>query len=71
MALLRYVVNKHSPEMEPRLATLGSTPLRGDEREALRSAVLRELLESGLDRSDEPNQRGLSLEAIVDDLGGL
>jgi hypothetical protein len=71
MAILRDAVHRHSPAMASRLGTLGAIALNDEEREALRNAVLRELLESGLGDDDEPNGRGLDLEAIVDDLGRL
>lgn len=71
MALLRAAVHRHSPTLERRLATLGTVPLNLEEREALRSAVLDEFLETGLDDSQEPNKRGLNLQSIIDDLGHL
>jgi hypothetical protein len=69
--LLRQAVCQHDPALGSRLDTLGSVALTEEEREALRKTVLQELLATGLDDADEPNERGLDLEAVVDDLGRL
>lgn len=43
--------------------------LTDEEREELRLAVAAELCESGLKDDDEPNERGLALEVLIDLLG--
>jgi hypothetical protein len=66
-ALLRQVVERHCPEHLSKLAKLGE--LSDSERLALQQAVADELLATGLGDDDEPNERGLSLESLIDFLG--
>ena len=69
--LLREAVAKHNPELLPLVGQLGVTPLTCEQREALRGAVSTEFCITGLREDDEPNQRGLDLEEVIDVLGHL
>ncbi len=66
-ALLRQVVEKHCPQHLNNLAKLSE--LTQGERLALQQAVADELLATGLGEDDEPNERGLRLESLIDFLG--
>jgi hypothetical protein len=65
--LLRHVVEKHCPEHLNNLRRLGE--LTHGEKLALQQAVADEFLATGLGEDDEPNERGLRLEALIDFLG--
>lgn len=47
----------------------GVSCLIDSERELLIDALLQELLEVGLGSDDEPNRRGLDIEALIDFVG--
>jgi hypothetical protein len=70
-ALLRNVVERHSPDLVTLIDILGVRPLTKDDREALRGAVASELtITSGaLDSESEPTPFGLQLEELIDALG--
>lgn len=70
-ALLSEVVLKRNPEMIAIIASLQNVGLTDDQREDLRQALADELLETGLRENDEPNERGLLLEQLIDKLGHL
>jgi|GEM_PF-1039660 len=66
-ALLREVVERHCPQY---LSKLGSGDrLMKHEKFALQQATTDELLATGLREDDEPNERGLLLESLIDFLG--
>jgi hypothetical protein len=66
MQLLREAVEKHRPMLLPLLDTLGEVPLTREQREDLQSgAVLGEFLDN-LDSRDEPNERGLRADLLLD-----
>jgi hypothetical protein len=48
-----------------------SAVLTNDQREELRQILTDELMETGLGDDDEPNERGLLLEELIDKLGHL
>ncbi|HGM6732185.1 TPA: hypothetical protein ACKQBZ_003291 [Stenotrophomonas maltophilia] len=56
------IAAKHSFQ----LPEVGFMNLVESDRELLVDALLRELLETGLGADDEPNQRGLEIEEIID-----
>ncbi len=68
-ALLRRTIERHEPQLLPLVDAMGDSPLNETDREALRGAVLSELLVEGLDSSDEPTPYGLVLEQLIDALG--
>ncbi len=68
MQLLRQIVSKHEPDLLRLVGSIGSVPLTTEERESLREIVARELVETGLGPNDEPNDRGLLLEDLIDQL---
>ncbi len=68
-ALLREVVGHRRPDLIPSIE--GSRKLETAEREALRETLADELSSSGLDKDDEPSQRGRQLEELIDRLGRL
>ena len=51
------------------VSTLGQIPLTIEQREALRAALADEMCSIGLDKNDEPNDKGFILENIIDILG--
>lgn len=71
MRLLREVVAKHQPSLVRVLDQVGVTPLSDDQREALREALAHELTETGLEKNDEPNERGRMLDDLIGRLGRL
>ena len=70
-ALLSEVLWKRDPSMIGVVASLQDVQLSDDQREELRQAVTDELIETGLRDDDEPNERGLLLEELIDRLGHL
>jgi hypothetical protein len=69
MMLLRRTVERHERELLPLVDTVGDIPLNETDREALRSTVLSEFLDTGRDSNDEPTSFGLELEELIDALG--
>jgi hypothetical protein len=69
--LLQEVVLKRDPDLLLLIENLGMKPLTEAEREQLRAVVADELCATGLREDDEPNQRGLKLEELIDILGSL
>jgi hypothetical protein len=67
--LLLQIVAHHVPELLRLAESVGKKPLTETDREALRSAVLSEFLDSGRDSNDEPTPYGLELEKLIDALG--
>ena len=65
--LLREVAERHCPEYLGKLH--GDDRFTADERLALQQATANELLVTGLRDDDEPNERGLRLELLIDFLG--
>lgn len=61
-SLLIEIAAKHSFQLPEE----GFMNLVESDRELLVDALLRELLETGLRADDEPNQRGLEIEEIID-----
>jgi hypothetical protein len=68
MVLLREAVDRHRPDLLPLLDKLGEGRLTADEKNELRLAVGSELMQSGFGENWEPNERGLQLEQLVDEL---
>jgi hypothetical protein len=68
-SLLREVVRRHGPESLALVETIRSRLLTSEERETLRLLVSEEFVRTGLDEDDEPNERGLLLEDLIDWLG--
>ena len=66
MALLEDVVQKRCPDLASSLSKAQSFEFTDDERRALLNATSAEFSATGLAPDDEPNQRGLSLEALLD-----
>jgi hypothetical protein len=70
-ALLREVVAKHDPTLLSLIDYLGITEITEEEREKLRGLLASELCETGLAENDEPNQRGLLMDDLIDILGRM
>jgi hypothetical protein len=70
-SLLREVLSKRTPQMLNILDSPASRMLTDEERDEIRQALTDEFCESGLYDNDEPNERGLSLEALIDKLGHI
>ncbi|MGZ3595248.1 MAG: hypothetical protein ACXU9G_06275 [Syntrophales bacterium] len=69
--LLREVLLKLRPPLLTMIDSIGIVPLTDNQREELRSVVADELVETGLGKDDEPNERGLLLEHLIDRVGHL
>lgn len=69
--LLKEVVSKHNPSLLPMINSIGQVPLSFEQRESIREAIADEFIETGVGENDEPNDRGLSLESLIDRLGHL
>jgi hypothetical protein len=67
--LLREVMAKYRPEMLTRLSPTGELSLTPEQREPLRNSLAGELCESGLLPDDEPNERGYTIEELLDLVG--
>jgi hypothetical protein len=68
---LREVVQDHRPDLLTILDSREDVALTEQQRDDLRQAVTDEFCQTGLKENDEPNQRGLLLEEIIDRLGHL
>lgn len=69
--VLREVVQDHCPDLLTILDSREDVALTEQQRDDLRQAVTDEFCQTGLKENDEPNQRGLLLEEIIDRLGHL
>lgn len=69
--LLSEVIWKRCPAMGGVLGSLQEVQLTEYQRDELRQAVADEFVETGLRADDEPNERGLLLEELIDRLGHL
>ena len=69
--VLREVVQDHRPDLLTILESRENIELTEQQRDDLRQAVTDEFCQTGLKENDEPNQRGLLLEEIIDRLGRL
>ena len=69
--MLSEIVWKREPSLIGAVASLQKIQLTAEQREDLRQAVTDELIETGLRDDDEPNERGLLLEELIDRLGHL
>jgi hypothetical protein len=66
--LLASIVGKHNSASESELDNWLSN-LDEDRRDVLIDLLITELVDSGLDENDEPNERGLQIEALIDCFG--
>ncbi len=71
IGLLRKILFQRFPSLLPVLASLEQVPLTFEQREDMREAIADELVETGLGEDDEPNEKGLLLENLIDHLGYL
>ena len=70
-ALLQDVVRKQRPDLIGSLPKAESGALTANEKRAFINAVSREFTASGLGSGDEPNERGLLLESLLDRLNAI
>lgn len=68
LEVLREVVTRRAPALFPLLSGAASGTISDAEIDAFLDALSEELLESGLHTSDEPNERGLLLESLLNDI---
>lgn len=71
MNMLKEVLTKHRPSLLPLINSIGIIPLTDDQKEEIRGALADELIETGLDEYDEPNERGQLFEHLIDSIGNL
>jgi hypothetical protein len=64
--LLREVLERRAPELSSLLRDGGRVVLREGQKRAVQELVGDEFAETGLRDDDEPNQRGLDLEKLID-----
>lgn len=64
--LLREVIAKRAPELMPLIHERQNVRLLGSQRKCIQSIVGDDLIETGFRDDDEPNDRGLALERIID-----
>jgi hypothetical protein len=69
--LLREILLRHRSPLSTMIDSIGIVPLTNEQREELRGVIADELVETGLGKDDEPNERGLLLERLIDRLGHL
>lgn len=67
--LLREVCAKNGHDLSLEKMEGGEFFFDGNDREWLVDALVRELSDTGLRSDDEPNERGLEIEALIDFLG--
>lgn len=58
----------HDVTLRPILDRLGEAPLRQEEKDRLREALLDVLCDSGLRDDDEPNAWGIVVENLIDEI---
>lgn len=66
-ALLVEIAERHSID----LPAGGVSHLAEDDRDVLLDALLQEFSRVGLESDDEPNQRGLDIEELIDIVGSI
>lgn len=69
--IIRELLLQHKPSLLPILNSIGKEALTVEQRESLREVILDEFLQTGTEEDDEPNERGLMLEQLIDKLGHL
>lgn len=67
--LLREVCAKNGRDLSFEMMEGGKCFFDDNEREWLVDALVQELSDTGLRLDDEPNERGLEIEALIDFLG--
>ena len=67
--VFREILVEHQPECLSKLSPAGELSLLPAEQASLRRLLARELCESGLMPNDEPNDRGLAIEELIDLVG--
>jgi len=67
--LLVEICAKNSRELSFERLEAGECLFDGNDREWLVNALVRELSDTGLKLDDEPNERGLRIEALIDFIG--
>lgn len=67
--LMRTILSRRRPDLLALLEDLSSGSLTDEDREVLRGVIADELVEYGLDSTDEPTPHGLVLEDLIDWLG--
>lgn len=67
--ILREIISERRPDLIQAINASG--PLSDEERDSLRQALTDELVASGLREDDEPNERGLQIEELIDRVGRL
>jgi hypothetical protein len=68
MDLLREVMRHAAPARDDLLAAAEANTLTREQREELCGLISVEFLRTGLAAGDEPNARGLELEALLDEV---
>lgn len=69
LALLAQIVDKRAPELASAIPRFPSA-LSDSERQGFEDCLAEELLSTGFESSDEPNERGLGIEHLIGVLFG-
>lgn len=69
--VLAGLLSRRAPQLTALLVKVDELALTNDDRDVLRDVIIAELCDHGLKPNDEPNEYGLALEALLDDLGHL
>jgi hypothetical protein len=64
--LLREVIEKRAPELLPALREGSEVVIREDQKRVVQELIGDEFAETGLRDNQEPNDRGLVLENLID-----
>jgi len=71
IALLRQCLYAHNPSLIPHVESCDGDSFTDEFYNKLRDIVGTEFCERGLQPDDEPNEYGLELEALIDEIGRL
>jgi hypothetical protein len=69
--MLREIIWRRRPRLATLVVNVENGQLSEDAREEIREVLAEELCSAGLDPSDAPNQRGLAIERLIDEVGYL
>jgi hypothetical protein len=69
--LLHEIIRRRSPELLPQLDFIGIRVQRPSERERVRSSLIDEFTEFGIQKNGEPNEYGRDVDNLIGRLGRI
>ncbi len=69
--LLKEIASKHNPSLLSVVTLVIKASVTIEQREQLREVIAMEFVRTGLGKDDEPNERGILLERLIDRLGDI